>query len=205
MNVCSRFPLGNTWIPSPESLPRSTAHMMHNIHHLAPSLLPPLCIHWDLHTLTLTLYAFTHSRLDALGARLCAVLRLRCLAQGRCGVALSGMVLLGIQEPRHVFRPPAGKYTFNATESAGAGGVHRMHNHFRWFSLKPRGGEGLVGRFSVSAHEVCTLLYTIWKLILNSSEKQRLRSSSFLADITEIEYWKRGHMLKVGYCQCIFT
>lgn len=72
-------------------------------------------------TLTLTLYPFTHRRLDVMGSQLCAVLRLRCLAQGRCGAAVAGTVLLGIQEPRHVFRPPAGKYTFNATESAGAG------------------------------------------------------------------------------------
>ncbi len=128
--------------------------------------------------------------------RLCAVLRLRCLAQGQCGVAVAGMVPLGIQEPRHVFRPPAGKYTFNATESARAGGVHRIYNHFRWFTLKQRECEGLVGRFSVSAHEDCTLSYTIWKLPLNSSEEGRLSGrfcSSFLADITGIKYWKLGH------------
>lgn len=52
--------------------------------------------------------------------QLCAVLRLRCLAQGRCGAAVAGMVLLGIQVPCHAFRPPAGKYTFNAAESTGA-------------------------------------------------------------------------------------
>lgn len=106
--------------------------------------------------------------------RPCAVLRLRCLAQGRCGVAVAGMVLLGIQEPRHVFRPPAGKYTFNATESAGAGGAHRIHDHFRWFCLKRRGCEGLFGRFSVSAHEDCTLPYTTWKPSLYSSEDWRV-------------------------------
>lgn len=66
------------------------------------------------------------------------------------------MALLGIQEPRHVFTPPAGKYTFNATESAGAGGVHRIHDHFKWFTLKRRGCEGLKRRCSESAYGDCT-------------------------------------------------
>lgn len=116
------------------------------------------------HTLTLTLYPFTHTRLDAMHTQLCAVLRLRCLAQGRCGVTVAGTVLLGLQEPRHVFRPPAGKYTFNATESAGAVGTQRIHDHFRWFSLKQQGCEGLKRRFSASVREDCTLPCAVWKL-----------------------------------------
>lgn len=105
------------------------------------------------------------------------VLRLRCLAQGRCGVAVAGTVLLGIQEPRHVFRPPAGKYTFIHRVSR-----ERQHAQNAWslevISFEAAGVWGACGKifffFLLSVHEDCTLPYTTWKLRLHSSMDWRV-------------------------------
>lgn len=161
MNVYSRSPP-----------PQVTLH--HNLHHFSADLQHIrwlIFIIWLLHRLQMPrLYPqgpthpdsniksiYTQSAWCDAYSTVCAVLRLRCLAQGRCGVAVAGTVPLGIREPRRVFRPPAGKYTFNATESAGAGGKHRIHDHFRWFTLKRRRCEGLAGKIpSVSTRRLCS-------------------------------------------------
>lgn len=104
-----------------------------------------------------TIKPFTHSWLDAMRTRLCALLRLRCLAQGRCGVVVAGMVPLGIQEPRHVFRPPAGKYTFNATESPGGGRREKNTRSPQEFYFKAATVWGTAGKiFNVSTGRVLT-------------------------------------------------
>lgn len=120
----------------------------------------PICFHRDLHTLTPTLNPFTHrAGLTRSRTRLCAVLRLRCLAQGWCGVAVAGAAPPGIQRPRHVFRPPAGKHTFKATDSArGRHGAHGIHNSL-WSSEKVWGTDGKIS--SVSTWRLFTAVHSV--------------------------------------------
>lgn len=102
----------------------STAHMMINIHQAAPPLpagAPSVSTGtyrpWHQHRIHLHAALSTHTHPNLCAAAKVKVSSSRAMRRsgGRCEACWES------RKPRHVFRPPAGKYTLNATESAGDG------------------------------------------------------------------------------------
>lgn len=139
---------------------RSTAHMMINIHRLVSSAACrcPLCIHWDLHTLTPTSFPFAHkpSRRDA-HPNVCVaakvkVSRSRAMRRGggRCDACWESGSLVMYSDPQLA-------NTRLMLRSQQGGGACGIHGRFRRV-LRLKRGEG-VRDFSASSHEDWLPLY----------------------------------------------